>query len=658
MPEETEPKNPEELLRASELKYRRLFETAKDGILILDAKTGEITDVNPFLINLLGYAHEEFIGARLWEIGPFKDIKECKLAFAELQEKEYIRYESLPLQTKGGQAVAVEFASNVYSLSGGTKVIQCNIRDITKRKHTEDALHQSEDEYRLFFQSNLAGNYVSTPDGEVLACNSAFAVMCGFTSIEEALKHNLASLYPDPRELEAFVDAVRAHRLLEHTERELRRPDGSPLHVIQSAIGKFDTQGELIEILGYLIDETAHRRTEQELRQVLKMEAVGQLAAGISHDFNNLLCIINGYSEVLLDNQEIAETARNQLQQIRKAGQRAAALTHQLLAFSRKQVLQPKVFSLNLVLRDHEQALLRLIGEDIEVRTELDPHLEAIKADPNQIEQVILNLCVNARDAMPEGGRITLETTNVDVDELLAGQHAPMKPGRYVRLAVSDTGTGMDKETLTRIFEPFFTTKGPEKGTGLGLATVYGIVKQTGGYVWAYSEPGQGATFSVYLPTATEGAEPSKLAANPQEILRGSETILLVEDTAQLLDLTRKLLEGSGYKVLEAAGGKQAIEIADRYDGNIALLLTDVVMPNIGGLSLAKSLRKRRSGMKILYMSGYSNGAIVDSGVLKPGTDFVHKPFTAKELAKKVRELLDTPLDDSEPSHSTPVNGH
>jgi PAS domain S-box-containing protein len=658
MPEETEPKNPEELLRASELKYRRLFETAKDGILILDAKTGEITDVNPFLINLLGYAHEEFIGARLWEIGPFKDIKECKLAFAELQEKEYIRYESLPLQTKGGQAVAVEFASNVYSLSGGTKVIQCNIRDITKRKHTEDALHQSEDEYRLFFQSNLAGNYVSTPDGEVLACNSAFAVMCGFTSIEEALKHNLASLYPDPRELEAFVDAVRAHRLLEHTERELRRPDGSPLHVIQSAIGKFDTQGELIEILGYLIDETAHRRTEQELRQVLKMEAVGQLAAGISHDFNNLLCIINGYSEVLLDNQEIAETARNQLQQIREAGQRAAALTHQLLAFSRKQVLQPKVFSLNLVLRDHEQALLRLIGEVIEVRTELDPHLEAIKADPNQIEQVILNLCVNARDAMPEGGRITLETTNVDVDELLAGQHAPMKPGRYVRLAVSDTGTGMDKETLTRIFEPFFTTKGPEKGTGLGLATVYGIVKQTGGYVWAYSEPGQGATFSVYLPTATEGAEPSKLAANPQEILRGSETILLVEDTAQLLDLTRKLLEGSGYKVLEAAGGKQAIEIADRYDGNIALLLTDVVMPNIGGLSLAKSLRKRRSGMKILYMSGYSNGAIVDSGVLKPGTDFVHKPFTAKELAKKVRELLDTPLDDSEPSHSTPVNGH
>jgi len=237
MPEETEPKISEELLRASELRYRRLFETAKDGILILDAKTGEITDVNPFLLNLLGYAHDEFIGSRLWEIGPFKDIKECKLAFVELQEKEYIRYESLPLETKDGQSVAVEFVSNVYGLSGGTRVIQCNIRDITKRKQAEDALHQSDEEYRLFFQSNLAGNYVCTPDGKILTCNSAFAGMFGFTSIEEALKQNLASLYPDPRDREVFVDAVRNHRQLEHTERELRRPDGRPVHVIVNACG-------------------------------------------------------------------------------------------------------------------------------------------------------------------------------------------------------------------------------------------------------------------------------------------------------------------------------------------------------------------------------------------------------------------------------------
>jgi two-component system, cell cycle sensor histidine kinase and response regulator CckA len=643
MPEETEPTISEELLRASELKYRRLFETAKDGILILDAKTGAITDVNPFLLNLLGFAYDEFIGARLWDIGPFKDVMECKLAFVELQEKEYIRYESLPLETRDGKSVAVEFVSNVYGLSGGTRVIQCNIRDITKRKQVDDALHRSEEEYRLFFHSNLAGNYVSTPDGKVLACNSAFAGMFGFTSIEEALKQNLASLYPDPRDLEVFVDAVRNHRRLEHHERELRRPDGRAVHVIESAIGKFDKQGELIEILGYLTDETEHRKTEQQLRQALKMEAVGQLAGGIAHDFNNILGVITGYSEILLGDPEIADVTQRRVREILKAGKLATDLTGQLLAFSRKQVLQPKMLNLNLVLRGIDQTLLHLIGEDIEVRTELDPNLEAVKADPTQMEQVLLNLCINARDAMPEGGKITIETANVEVDELLSGQHLPMKPGHYVRLAVSDTGTGMDKETLSHVFEPFFTTKGPEKGTGLGLATVYGIVKQSGGYVWAYSEPRQGATFSVYLPASTEEAELSKQEAKPQEIMRGSETILLVEDVAPLRDVTRELLEGRGYTVLEAADGKLAIEIADQYDGNIALLLADVMLPKIGGPALAQSLLRRRSGMKVLYMSGYANGAIVDSGVLKPGTAFLQKPFTAKELAKKVRELLDTP---------------
>ena len=399
----------------------------------------------------------------------------------------------------------------------------------------------------------------------------------------------------------------------------------------------------MIEILGYLTDETEHRKTEQQLRQALKMEAVGQLAGGIAHDFNNILGIINGYSEILLGDPEIADVTQRRVREILKAGKLATDLTRQLLAFSRKQVLQPKLLSLNLVLRGIDQTLLHLIGEDIEVRTELDPNLEAVKADPTQMEQVLLNLCINARDAMPDGGKITIETANVEVDELLAGQHLPMEPGHYVRLAVSDTGTGMDKETLSHVFEPFFTTKGPEKGTGLGLATVYGIVKQSGGYVWAYSEPRQGATFSVYLPTATEEAERSKQEAKPQEIMRRSETILLVEDVAPLRDVTRELLERRGYTVLEAADGKLAIEIADRYDGTIALLLTDVMLPKIGGPALAKSLLLRRSGMKVLYMSGYANGAIVDSGVLKPGTAFLPKPFAAKKLAEKVRELLDTP---------------
>ena len=390
-------------------------------------------------------------------------------------------------------------------------------------------------------------------------------------------------------------------------------------------------------------DTTERKRLGEQLRQALKMEAVGQLAGGVSHDFNNLLGIINGYSEILLENPRFGEVTRRRLGEILKAGQHASSLTRQLLAFSRKQILQPRVLSLNHVLAEVDKMLRRLIGEHIEVTTVLDPNLEAVTADPTQMEQVILNFCVNARDAMPEGGRVTIETANVEVDETIAAQHFPMKPGRYVRLAVSDTGIGMEKETLSHVFEPFFTTKGSDKGTGLGLATVYGIVKQSGGYVWAYSEPGQGSTFSVYLPTATEVAEPSTPEAKSREAVRGSETILLVEDAAPLREMTRELLEERGYTVLEAEDGKQALEVAERYEGSIALLLTDVVLPKMGGPSLAKSLLQRRSGMKVLYMSGYANQAFVDDGVLKPGTVFLQKPFAAEELAKKVRKLLDAP---------------
>jgi PAS domain S-box-containing protein len=387
--------------------------------------------------------------------------------------------------------------------------------------------------------------------------------------------------------------------------------------------------------------EEEQARLRQHLQQAQKMEAIGQLAGGIAHDFNNILGIVNGYSEMILGNPEIGGTARRRVQEILKAGQRAASLTHQLLAFSRKQVLQPKVLSLNLVIEDIDKMLRRLIGEDIEVRTVLDPNLEAVKADPSQMEQVILNFCINARDAMPDGGRITVETANVDIDEMLAAQHFPMKPGRYVRLAVSDTGTGMDKETLSHIFEPFFTTKAPGKGTGLGLATVYGIVEQSGGHVWVYSEPGHGATFSVYLPAAIEQAEPRELEAKPLEIARGSETILLVEDAASLRALTRELLENSGYTVLEAEDGEQAVQIAKEYEGNISLLLTDVSLPKIKGPSLARSLLQQRPGLRVLYVSGYADNIIVPNGVLQPGAAFLQKPFTAGALAGKVRELLD-----------------
>ena len=631
-----------ELLRVSELRYRRLFETAKDGILLLDAKTGEITDVNPFLINLLGYAHEELIGRRLWEIGPFKDIKECKRAFLELQDKEYIRYESLPLQTKAGQAIAVEFVSNVYGLSAGTRVIQCNIRDITKGKQADDARLEAEKNYRDIFERALVGIFRSAPNGQYTDVNPAMARMFGYNSPEEMITsvHDISEqIYVDPRRRDEFRQSMEKHGVVKDFECEVYRKDGSKIWISANARAILK-DGVVTHYEGMNENITERKRLEECVRQGQKMEAVGQLAAGLSHDFNNLLGVINGYSEMLLSNPEFGKVTRRRLGQILQAGRHATSLTRQLLAFSRQQILQPKVLSLNVVLADIATMLGRLIGENVELRTVLDPNLDAVKADPTQMEQIIFNFCVNARDAMPEGGTITIETAAVEVDEMLAAQHFPMKPGRYVRLAVSDTGIGMDSETLSHIFEPFFTTKGQDQGTGLGLATVYGIVKQSGGYVWAYSEPGQGSTFSVYLPTVNEEAESRNDDVEPRDITRGTETILLVEDAASLRDMTREFLEGSGYSVLEAADGKQAIEIAENYEGNIALLLTDVVMPKIGGLSLAKTLLKRRSGMKVLYMSGYENRAIVDGGTLKADMAFLQKPFGAQELAKKVRKLL------------------
>jgi PAS domain S-box-containing protein len=516
------------------------------------------------------------------------------------------------------------------------------VQDITERKRAEEALRQSQEKYRIFFEQNLAGNYISTPEGALLACNSAYLRMFGFASEAEAKQTNLASLYSRLEDREQFLQQVKQQRRLERYEKEFRRKDGKLLHVTENAIGTFSEHGELVEIHGFLMDETQRRRTERQLRQAQKMEAVGQLAGGIAHDFNNILGIINGYSEILLGNPEIQEATRRRLQEVLNAGQRAASLTRQLLTFSRKQVLQTKVLDLNLVLKDIDKMLRRLIGEEIEVQTQLDPDLKPVKADPSQMEQVIVNLCINARDAMPEGGTITIETKNVEVDEMQAAQRFPMKVGRYVRLEVSDNGLGMDKETLSHVFEPFFTTKGPEKGTGLGLATVYGIVKQSDGYVWVYSELGQGTTFSVYLPTALEAVGPREEKAKPAEIRRGRETILLVEDVAALRTMTRELLEGHGYTVLEAEDGERAIQIAREYEGKISLLLTDVSLPKMKGPALAKVLMPQRSGMAVLFMSGYSDNVVTQNEVLKPGTAFLQKPFTVEDLARKVREVLDT----------------
>ncbi len=404
-------------------------------------------------------------------------------------------------------------------------------------------------------------------------------------------------------------------------------------------LGPIQTAGY---VNAYGRDITERLRLEEQLRQAQKMEAIGQLAGGVAHDFNNLLMAIIGYSELLLARLREGDRLRKHIQEIKKAGERAAALTRQLLAFSRRQVLVPQVLDLNSVVSNVQKMLRRMIGEDIDLLTVPASDLGQVRADPGQVEQVIMNLAVNARDAMPEGGKLTLETANVALDESYTRNHIDVLPGRYVMLAVRDTGSGMDAETLSHIFEPFFTTKEEGKGTGLGLATVYGIAKQSGGHIEVSSEPGQGTTFRVYLPRIEAAYEPAALGAPAEEMPRGTETVLLVEDDVVVCELLREMLQGSGYTVLEAGGARQALRMGERYAPRpIHLLLADVVMPEMSGPQLADHLARVYPKMKVLYISGYTDAAVARHSKLSTKAPYLQKPFAPEVLARKVREVLD-----------------
>ena len=385
------------------------------------------------------------------------------------------------------------------------------------------------------------------------------------------------------------------------------------------------------------------KRVEEALRQAQKMEAVGRLAGGVAHDFNNLLTVILGRSQLLLDRVRSEPSIHHNVELIRSSAARAAELTQQLLAFSRRQVLAPKVLDINLLVTDMDKMLRRLIGEDIDLVTVLDPALGRVRIDPGQVDQIFMNLAVNARDAMPGGGKLTVETANVELDKTYVGRDVVVKPGRYVMLAMSDTGAGMDGETKSRLFEPFFTTKEPGKGTGLGLSTVYGIVKQSDGHIWVYSEPEQGATFKIYLPRVDEAVEQAETGSALADLPRGPETILLVEDEEALRDLAQETLQTQGYTVLPACHGEEALRLYHQHAGPIHLMVTDVVMPEMNGRELARRLIGPRSELKVLYMSGYAGEAVVRHGVLDNGNAFLQKPFTVDVLARKVREVLDAP---------------
>ena len=508
----------------------------------------------------------------------------------------------------------------------------------------QEGLRRSEVNFRSLVTNAPYGICRCDSAGLLQSANPALVSMLGYSSASELVGRNLANLYVDSQEWFVLADHFRSLQRFTGLMADWRRKDGSSTAVRLSGRA---IRGERKEIFFELFSEdvTEHRALEQQLRQAQKMEAVGRLAGGIAHDFNNLLMVISGYSEFLLDRIGNEPSVRGPAQEIANASGRASSLTRQLLAFSRKQMLTPKVLDLNAIVTENLKMLTRVIGEDIELVMIPGPELGAVRADPGQIEQVVMNLAVNARDAMPRGGKLTIETNNVTLEETYNQHQATQKPGEYVMIAISDTGVGMDSETQSHIIEPFFTTKGP-KGTGLGLSTVYGIVKQSGGYIWVYSEPNRGTTFKIYLPRVTEFGEPVTPSLDAVRTITSPvyETILLVEDEGNLRRLAREYLELQGYRVLEAAEGTTAIQISKVHEGPIHLLLTDVIMPGMNGRELAQQLLQARPETKVLYMSGYTENAIGHNGTLDAGVTLLQKPFTLPALKAKVREMLDTPL--------------
>jgi PAS domain S-box-containing protein len=511
-------------------------------------------------------------------------------------------------------------------------------------RSAQEGLRRSEINFRSLVTHAPYGVCRCDSEGILLDVNPALVAMLGHESGAELVGRNLANLYSDSQQWFSLADFLRTLQKFHGLAADWVRKDHSLINVRLSGRA-FRDDGNAIFFELFAEDVTERRALEQQLRQAQKMEAIGRLAGGIAHDFNNLLMVISGYSEFLLERIGPDPALRGPTQEIANAAERATSLTRQLLAFSRKQMLAPQVVDLNGVVTENLKMLNRLIGEDIDLVMVPGSDIGAVKADPGQIEQVVMNLAVNARDAMPQGGKLTIETANVTLDANYARFHSPVKPGDYVMLAISDTGMGMDTETQTHIFEPFYTTKGL-KGTGLGLSTVYGIIKQSEGYIWVYSETGKGTTFKIYLPRVDAAfTQPEALPTTTanERPGPGHETVLLVEDEENLRQLTRQFLVSQGYSVIEAADGGAALRLSQAHQGPIHLLLTDVIMPGINGRELANQVSSSRPEMKVLYMSGYTENHIGHNGTLDEGVTLLQKPFTLPALKAKVREVLDTP---------------
>jgi len=642
-----------QLLEREEL-FHLISDNAADMIAVVDMDGRRIYNSLSYQ-KVLGYSSEELQASSAFEQIHPDDRERVKKAADDARRSGIGKTLEYRLRHKNGEWLVLESTSSVIRDAQGApeKLVIVN-RDVSERKRTEEALRRLETGFRSVVEDAPYGIYRASTAGRFQQVNPALQKMLGYELTEELLAKDLPSeIFRHAGEYQRLIELFTRTQEIKDIEMEWERKDATLITVLCSGRRVNDENGALAHFEVFVEDVTEKRVLEKQLRMAQKMEAIGRLSGGIAHDFNNLLGVIIGYSRVLKRELGASNPLSEHALEIEKAGQRAASLTKQLLAFSRQQVLTPAVLNLNSLASDMEKMLPQLLGEDIEVTLVLDPLLGNVRADQSQIEQVIMNLAVNARDAMPMGGKLKIETANADLDDAYTRLHPGSKVGSFVLLAVTDTGMGMDAVTLTHIFEPFFTTKERGKGTGLGLATVYGIVKQSNGYTGVDSSPGKGTSFQIYLPRYAGQPAVDEVKPDSPDMIRGSETILLAEDSEPLRKLVKTYLDSAGFRVFSAESGEAALELSTRIGVTLDLLLTDVVMPGMNGRALAEHLLSRQPGMKVLYMSGYTDTFIAGHGVLDPGMHLLHKPFTEEVFLRKVREVLDVgkrPVPASDPA--------
>ena len=632
----------EKALDESEKKFRLIFEYAPLGILHFD-RNGSITACNDNFVKIIGSSRKALVGLNMTGLPD----RQVVTALREALEGRVSSYEGDYKSTTAQKVTPVRVVFGpVFSREGAVEGGIGIIEDISLRKLTEETLRENVERFRTLTETTSTAIFVYANDRFVYV-NNACQQLTGYSADELLSRRFWDVVHPEYKELikERGFARQRGEKIPSRYEFKIVRKDGTE-RWIDFTSGKIQWQGKTAAIAS-AFDITERKQAEEEkqrlesqLLHAQKMEAVGRLAGGVAHDFNNMLNVIIGYAEIVLGKIGQDAFPRKEVEEIIRAATRSASLTQQLLAFSRKQIIQPRVLDINALLKNLDKMLRRLIGEHIDVVFALEQNVGRVKADPVQIEQVIMNLAINARDAMIKGGKMTIETAMADLNDLYSKNHAEVAPGRYSMIAITDTGQGMDDETKSKIFEPFFTTKDKGKGTGLGLAMVYGIIKQSGGHIFVYSEPGHGTTFKIYLPCTDAAPDLTADVQRIKEHRGGNEHILVVEDEAKLRRLFEATIPSMGYRVTTAANGNEALVLVEERGLKPDLVITDVVMPGMGGVELVERLRKNQPDLRVLFMSGYTDNAIVHQGILDPGTPFIQKPFHIKDLAVKIKEMM------------------